>query len=124
MAKILIVEDEVITVFIWQKLLTGGMHEVVDIVFSGENAIEAIKKRQPDIIVMDVFLKGSINGVEAMEEIRKLSEAPVIYTTCLNHKPTIQRALEVKNSRLLRKPVALDLLEATIKELVEEKAYS
>jgi DNA-binding NarL/FixJ family response regulator len=122
MAKVVIVEDEIIVVYILQKLLNKDNHDIVDIVSSGESAIDTIKKCKPDIIIMDIFLKGELNGIEAMEEIRKTSEVPVIYTSCIEHEATIKRALAVKNSRFIRKPVTSQVLDMTIRELVGDKS--
>lgn len=123
MAKVVIVEDEIIVVYILQKLLNKDNHDIVDIVSSGESAIETVKSCKPDIIIMDIFLKGTLNGIEAMEEIRKTSEVPVIYTSCIEHEETIKRALAVKNSRFIKKPISSQALAFTISELVGDKTY-
>lgn len=124
MAKLLIVEDELMLVYILQHLLKKDAHDIVDIVSSGEAAIAAVKQAQPDVILMDIFLKGNLSGVEAMEEIRKTSEVPVIYASCTGHAPTIKRALAVKWARFLPKPTSSEALAATILELTGEKKAS
>jgi len=81
MKKILIVEDDFVLSMINQKHLELMGHEIVDSVVSGEAAIEAVKKHNPEVILMDMRLEGSMSGVEAMIEISKFSNAYVIYLT-------------------------------------------
>ena len=81
MKKILIVEDDFVLAMINQKHLELMGHQVVDSVTSGEAAIEATKKHEPEVILMDMRLEGEMSGIEAMIEISKFSKAYVIYLT-------------------------------------------
>ncbi len=81
MKKILIVEDDFVLSMINRKHLELMGHEVVDSVVSGEDAIEAARKYNPEVILMDMRLEGSMSGAEAMIEISKFSGAYVIYLT-------------------------------------------
>lgn len=81
MKRILIVEDDFVLSMINRKHIELMGHLVVDSVISGEAAIESVKKHEPEIILMDIRLKGTMTGIEAMMEISKFSKAKVIYLT-------------------------------------------
>ena len=80
-ARILIVEDEtVIALGIESKLKILG-YEATSIVNSGEKAIEKAESEKPDIILMDIRLKGEMDRIEAAEVIRNKFGIPVIFST-------------------------------------------
>lgn len=69
MKKILIVEDELITQLDLAGILSPKGYTIVKRVNTGEAAIEAFHKFKPDIIIMDVHLKGKMTGIDAAKEI-------------------------------------------------------
>jgi len=90
--KILIVEDEsIIAEDISSSLRRLGYQETA-IADTGHGAIEIAGRMQPDLVLMDVKLKGSMDGIEAAGEIRLKIEVPVIYLTANADRQTIERA--------------------------------
>ncbi|MGZ3901681.1 MAG: response regulator, partial [Bacteroidia bacterium] len=81
MKKILIVENDLLLAMINKRFCELLGHKVIDSVRNGYDAIESVKKHEPDIILMDVKIDGEIDGIETMSEIRKFSNAGVIYFT-------------------------------------------
>lgn len=80
--KVLIVEDNPIISMLEEKLLKQLGHEVLSVVESGEEAVEAFKELSPDFIIMDIALSGLIDGLEATKKIRETSsEVPIIFVT-------------------------------------------
>ena len=79
--RIMIVEDEAIIALDIRKRLESLGYFVSSVVDSGEKAIEAVLKIQPDLIIMDIMLKGKINGVDASILIWQYFKIPVIYVT-------------------------------------------
>lgn len=77
--NVLIVEDNLILSLFEEKLLAQMGHKVVDKAISGEEAELKFKETSPDLIIMDIFLKGDMNGLKTAERIRKHSEIPVIF---------------------------------------------
>ena len=69
--KILITEDEQIVAKNIEKRLTAAGYQVVASVATGEEAIEKIKSLSPDVVLMDIKLKGKIDGIETAEILRK-----------------------------------------------------
>jgi PAS domain S-box-containing protein len=90
--KILIVEDEAIVAFDIKKNLELKDYDIVAIAQSGEDAIEAVKLFNPDVILMDIRLKGKMDGIEAASIIKSNSHIPVIFLTASSDEATVKRA--------------------------------
>ena len=90
--KILIVEDEGIVILHIRKALESLGYIVADIVSSGEEAIIKATEIRPDLVLMDIVLKGAIDGIEAADKIRAILSIPVIYLTAHADEGTLQRA--------------------------------
>ena len=95
MARILIVEDEGIGAMDLKYTLEAMGHEVVYIASRGEEAIEKSLEMLPDLVLMDIILKGDIDGITAAEELRKF-DIPFIYLTANSENATQERALATK----------------------------
>lgn len=92
MAHILIVEDEVVEVMNLKNNLQLMGYDVLAVASHGNEAIEKAKKLNPDLILMDVVLKGDMDGIEAAKHIKKL-KIPIIFLTGLLDDGTVNRAL-------------------------------
>jgi CheY-like chemotaxis protein len=90
--KILIAEDEQIVAKNIEKRLTADGYQVVASVSTGEDAIEKAKLYSPDIILMDIKLKGKIDGIETADILRRNFQLPVIFLTSYADEETFQRA--------------------------------
>lgn len=80
-------------------------HEVVDKVSSGESAIERARMHQPDVILMDIRLQGEIDGIEAIAQIQKEHDIPVIYITGNTDQMYKQRVQQTEYLDFLVKPI-------------------
>ena len=129
--KILIAEDEQIVAKNIEKRLTADGYHVVASVATGEEAIEEVKNLSPDIILMDIKLKGKIDGIETADIIRRDFRLPVIFLTSYADEETFQRAKNTEpfgylikpfESKELNRVVELALYKNRIyQELVETK---
>lgn len=118
--QILVVEDEAILAFGLQTQLEDLGYNVVDIVPSGEIAIQKIKELQskggiPDLILMDIVLEGEIDGIETVRQIKDSFNIPVIYLTAHTNEETLNRARTTMPSGYLTKPVLQEELRTMIK---------
>src|SRR5574342_581045 len=91
-AKILVVEDENIVAKDIQNTLKGLGYVVTAVVASGEEAIQKAAETQPDLVLMDIMLKGYQDGVEAARQILTRYNIPVIYLTAYTDETTLERA--------------------------------
>jgi PAS domain S-box-containing protein len=90
--KILVVEDENVVALDIQRDLIGFGYEVTAVAASGEEAIEQAAALHPDLVLMDIRLRGEMDGVEAVDEIRTRFNIPSIYLTAYADAGTIDRA--------------------------------
>jgi len=91
-SKILVVEDERITAEDIKGGLENAGYNVAALVSSGEDAVEKARELKPDLVLMDIKLKGKMDGIEAAEKIKVLYDIPVIYLTAYSDEYTVQRA--------------------------------
>ena len=90
--RLMVVEDETIVSLDLQSRLRTMGYEVVGAVGTGEEAISKAGEHRPDLVLMDVGLRGNIDGVQAAEQIKKSYQIPVIFLTASSDERTIQRA--------------------------------
>jgi len=119
--KILIVEDEMIIAANISLQLTTLGYEVTGIIPRGEDALLHIKDNQPDILLLDINLKGKLDGIETAEAMQKTYNIPVIYLTANVDDANFNRAKRTHPYGFIAKPFKkLDLqrtLELTVSQL-------
>lgn len=91
-ANILVVEDESIVSKDIQLSLKKLGYNVIGSATTGEKAIDLALSLQPDLILMDIMLKGDINGIRATKRIQTRANIPVIYLTAYADENTLERA--------------------------------
>ena len=89
---VMIVEDEQITALEIQARLKKKGYSVSAIASSGSEALEQAQKFRPDIALMDIHLKGNMDGVQTAERLRRHFDIPVIYISAYADKETLKRA--------------------------------
>ena len=102
--QILIVEDEGIVAEEIQSRLKNRGYEVSAVAVSGEEAIQKAGETRPDLVLMDIKLKGDVDGIEAAKEIRSRFDIPVIYLTAYADEDTVQRAKVTEPFGYILKP--------------------
>lgn len=118
--RILIVEDDMIIAANLSLQLTKLGYEVIGIVSRGEDAITTAKQNNPDIILMDVNLKGSIDGIDAAIAIHLQNEIPIIYLTANNDDLTFAKAKATQPYAFISKPFNKIDLQRSIALVVEK----
>ena len=113
--KILIVEDELIIAKNAARKLENVGYTVSKIVTSGQAAIEAVVSDRPDLILMDIAIKGKIDGIETAKQIKDIANIPFIFLTAYADDAIIERASQVGCYGYLIKPFRDKELQATIK---------
>ncbi len=89
---VMIVEDEAIVAADLASKLRQSGYEVVGIEVNGEQAIESACRLKPEVVLMDIRLKGAMDGIEAAKSIMCRHNAPVIYLTAHSDEATLERA--------------------------------
>jgi DNA-binding LytR/AlgR family response regulator len=121
--KILIVEDEMIIAANTSLQLTNLGYEVSGIVSRGEEALVHIKNNLPDIILLDIRLKGKLDGIETAHQMQKNFNIPIIYLTSNVDDANFERAKKTNPYAFISKPFKkLDLqhaIELTTNRIIE-----
>lgn len=113
-AKVLIAEDDAIVALDLQGMVTRLGYDVVTIADSGQAAIAAVHRFQPDIILLDMVLSGAMDGIDVAREIQKTSDAPVVFCLSSPDLAVLVRAKEISYAGYLLKPINPDSLATTI----------
>ena len=102
--RILVVEDETVVAMDIANTLRKLGYEVTDTVPSGEQALASVKENRPDLIFMDIGLKGEMDGIETATQIRSLYSIPVIFLTAFVDEKTLDRAKGTVPAGYITKP--------------------
>jgi CheY-like chemotaxis protein/predicted ArsR family transcriptional regulator len=113
-AKILVVEDERIIASGIKKDLEYMGYTVLDIASSGLQAIDYAGRDMPDLVLMDIVLKGDMDGIEAAHEIINRYNIPIIYLTAYADEEILERAMVTEPYGYLIKPFNDSELKANI----------
>jgi len=103
-ANILIVEDESIVAKDIQHSLKKLGYNVVAICSSGEEAVNVAESLKPDLVLMDIMLKGEISGIDAAAQIREKLHKPIIYLTAYADESTLNKAKYTEPHGYIIKP--------------------
>jgi CheY-like chemotaxis protein len=109
--RILIVEDDAFQALLVEKLITKLGYVSVGNAKSGEKAVEMALNLEPDIILMDISLEGEMDGISAVQEIKKKMEIPVIYITGNSDNYNLDRAEKTGFVDYLIKPISSSMLQ-------------
>jgi len=112
--KILVVEDEVIVARNIEKRLISAGYNVAGIASSAEEAIELAALLKPDLVLMDIKLKGKMDGIDAANAIWSSYRLPIIYLSSYADEDTFQRAKKTEPFGYLIKPFELKELHRTV----------
>jgi PAS domain S-box-containing protein len=115
MAKILIVEDEIIVAWDIKENLERSGHTVVNLALSGSEAIQLATTDRPDLVLMDIRLEGEMDGIMAGDEIYHRLKIPVVYLTAHADEFTLERATKTAPFGYIIKPFQSQSLQTTIK---------
>jgi CheY-like chemotaxis protein len=102
--NILIVEDEGITGEYLMLLLASRGYSVAGVVSSGEDAVAMAMTTRPDLVLMDIKIKGEIDGIMAAEKIMQTTGIPIIFVSAYATDKMIDRAMETNPCDYIVKP--------------------
>ncbi len=112
---ILIVEDEVIFgIDLAEKLKNLGYQPDPKVIRYGEEVLEAAQNSKPDLILMDINLKGEMNGMQAAMLVQDNLNIPVIFLSAFSDKATLETAKKAEPYAFLRKPLKLEDLQIAL----------
>lgn len=112
--RIVIVEDEMITSMEIQDKLERLGCKIVGVVVSGEESLRVVEEVRPDLVLMDIGLKGEMDGIEAARLIRERWGIPVIFISAYSDDLTMQKARATDPYIYLVKPFTDKGLETAV----------
>ncbi|MEA2004732.1 MAG: response regulator [Acidobacteriota bacterium] len=118
--KILIVEDESIIALDIKNILEKLEYAVCGITYTGEDAINETNRHRPDLVLMDIGLKGNIDGLAAAEIIFEEFQTPIIFLTGFADDKTIQKAYKSSPFGYIIKPIDEETLKTVIEKTLEK----
>jgi DNA-binding LytR/AlgR family response regulator len=102
--NVIIVEDNVLIAERLQSMLIKHEMEVMGIYNRGEDVLQALEERLPDLILMDIQLAGAMDGISTAMVISEKYSLPIIYLTDFEDEKTVDRALKTRPANYLGKP--------------------
>ena len=118
--KILIVEDEQVVAMDVELQLRDLGYDVTAVATSGKEALDCVEQHSPDLVLMDIQLHGSMDGITVAGKIRERWQLPVIFVTAYANSELVDRAKETKPYGYLTKPYSRNELNATIAVALEQ----
>ncbi|MBT7951117.1 MAG: response regulator [Gammaproteobacteria bacterium] len=119
--KLLVVEDDRTTASIIKMLVKKCDYQVVDVVSTGDSAIQSTKRNMPDLVLMDIKIEGDKDGITTANTIINELHIPVVYITSYNDKDILRRARVTKHSGFINKPLREVDLKTTINLAVNNR---
>ena len=111
--RVLILEDNLINAMTLEAIFSGHGYSVISKLVSAEDILAKIDELTPDLIIMDIMLEGTVNGLEAAEMIRWRHSTPIIFISALSDQPTRDRIADIPNCTSVSKPFGEhDILQA------------
>ncbi|RXK00239.1 signal transduction protein [Arcobacter sp. CECT 8986] len=121
--SILIVEDETVLAIGMEYSLQNMGYNISGIESSAQNAINHVRQNRPDIIIMDINLKGDVSGTTAAKQIWQYYKVPIIFLTSYSDEKTIKKAIECEPYGYLLKPCKDDELNIAIQVAIYKHNY-
>ena len=112
--EILIVEDEIIIVREMENLLQNLGHHVCAFAATAADALHQANEYRPDLVLMDIRLRGEEDGIQAAQKIKELYDIPLVYVTAFADQELLDRAKITEPFGYILKPVEPRALEAAI----------
>jgi response regulator of citrate/malate metabolism len=120
MSKILIIEDETIISFSYRLQLERMGFDVIGTARSSAEAEEILARERPDLIIMDIYLKGEKNGLELAQELHASTPIPIIFLTASTKPEIIEAIHHLKDCQYLAKPINSDSLEDILQRFARQ----
>jgi PAS domain S-box-containing protein len=119
--SVLVVEDDFIVAKVIEKNLLELGYSVAGLAATGDDAVIKAGSEQPDLVLMDIYLQGGMDGITAAGKISSSFDIPVVFLTAFSDQPTFERALVTSPYGYIVKPFSRTTLATTIRVALNKK---
>lgn len=120
--RALIVEDETLIAEELRERLSRLGFSVIASVDSADDGVAIATKERPDLVLMDIRLRGEKDGIQAAHEIRNKVDLPIVYITAYSDRRTIERVKKTEHDGFILKPFHRGELQSTIEVAMQRHA--
>lgn len=120
-ANIMVVEDEGVVSIDIRNMLQKAGYNIAAVAFQGEEAVQKAAISGPDLVLMDIGLKGEIDGIEAARRIRERLRIPIVFLTGFADDVTVAKAQEINPSGFIIKPINEEELRKILEDVLEKE---
>ena len=121
--KIVIVEDEGLIAADLESRLKSAGYQVPGTADSAQPALKLIRETSPDLVLMDIRLKGEQDGIHVAEVVREQLDIPVVYLTAYEDRATLERASRTQAYGYIKKPVVSASLKGSIEVAIAKHRH-
>jgi AmiR/NasT family two-component response regulator len=121
--KIVIVEDEGLIAADLESRLKSAGYDVPGTADSAQPALQLIRETSPDLVLMDIRLKGEQDGIQVAEVVREQLDIPVVYLSAYEDLPTLERASRTQAYGYIKKPIVSASLKGSIEMAIAKHRY-
>lgn len=116
--KVLVVEDEFLIADLLSEMVLDLGMIVCGVVDTADGAVRAAAKTRPDLVLMDVRLKGAKDGVDAAQEIHSANDCPIVFITGSREPATVARISDGHPAATLFKPISQSQLQSALEDVL------
>ncbi|MGA2184461.1 MAG: response regulator [Bryobacteraceae bacterium] len=116
-------EDEGLIAADLQGRLERAGYSVPPVAGTGAEALQIIRETKPDLVLMDIRLRGDLDGIEVAEQVRRELDIPVVYLTAYEDRETLERAGQSQAFGYIRKPIASASLQGAIEMALSKHGF-
>jgi len=121
--KVVVVEDEGLIAADLKGRLEAAGYSVSGIAGTGGEAIKTVRECSPDVVLMDIRLRGDMDGIQAAEQMRREFDVPVVYLTAFEDRGTLERASQTQAFGYIKKPIASASLQGSIEMAIAKHQH-
>jgi PAS domain S-box-containing protein len=121
--SVVIVEDEGLIAADLQGRLEKVGYRVPAIAGTAGAALQAIREKSPDLVLMDIRLQGNVDGIQVAEQVRQDFDIPVVYLTAYEDRKTLERASRTQAFGYIKKPVDSASLQGSIEMAISKHRH-
>lgn len=114
MKKILIVEDEEELAANISEILSGLDYQVASVVDNAKDALSFLETTQVDLVLMDIMIKGDLDGIDLAYKIREIYQIPIVFSTAYSGTEYLERISSDIHEGYLLKPFTVDSLKTAV----------